>query len=116
MRLGIERADFFLVTDYYLEQELVRALLVTDDLRNYRWLERRDRVMRAVNLTLLGQPERAKALLTGMLSFDALHAAIKSRRGLFVLIIGVYVKIMIAMGLYGIGCGLLRYMKQVTGK
>lgn len=116
VRQGTERADFFLVTDYYLKQESIRALLASDDFRNSRWLERRDRVMRAVNHVLIGQPEQAKALLTDIPSFDALHAAIKSRRGLFVLLIGVYVKLITAMGLYGIGCGLLRYMKQVTGK
>jgi len=116
VRMGTERADFFLVTDYYLAQESVRALLAPEDLRHFRWLERRDRVMRAVNLILTGYTDRAKALLFDIYSWDAVRAAFKSRRGLFVLLIGIYVKVMTTLGLNKIGSVPLRYMKQVAGK
>jgi len=36
VRLGAERADFFLVLDHYLEQEPIRVLLTSDDLRMVR--------------------------------------------------------------------------------
>ena len=116
VRLGTERADFFLVTDHYLAQEPVRALLDASDLRNYGWLDRRDRVMRAANLFITGQPEQASALAHDVLSRDALAAALESKRGAFVLLIGLYVKLLALLRLNKIGQISLTYMKQVARK
>lgn len=116
VRVGTERADFFLVTDHYMVQDSVRALLRPDDLRYYRWLERRDRVMRAVNLVLTDRPHQATELLHDIVSADALDAAIKTRRGRFVLMIGMYLKFVTALGLSKVGKLPLGYMKQATGK
>jgi glycosyltransferase involved in cell wall biosynthesis len=116
VRLGTERADFFLVTDYYLAQEPVRALLDDTDLSNYRWLERRDRVMRAANLFITGYPEQASELVHDVLSLDALMAALKSKRGAFVLLLGAYVKLLALLRLNRIGRSSLSYMKQVARK
>lgn len=116
VRLGTGRADFFLVSDYYLAQAPVRALLDAVDLRNYRWLERRDRVMRAVNLLLTDHSSQAKELLHDIFSWDALRSAIKTKRGLFALIIGVYVQLLATLGLGKIGKTPLTYLKRVSGK
>lgn len=116
VRLGTERADFFLVIDHYLAQDSVRALLGPDDLRYYRWLERRDRVMRAANLVLTDRSRQAIELLHDIVSADALNAAIKTKRGMFVLIIGMYLKLVTALGLSKVGKLPLGYMKQATGK
>lgn len=116
VRLGTERADFFLVIDHYLEKELVRKRLRPEDFRNYHRLEQRDKVMRAVNFMLAGQPGQAKELLSDFLSWDVLRAAFVSSRGLFVLLIGIYVKVIVLFGLGRIGRVPLRYMKQMTGK
>ncbi len=116
VRLGTARADFFLVMDYYLAQDKVRSLLDPSDLRNYGWLDRRDRVMRAVNLFVSGQSERAGSLVRDVMSRDALTAAFENKRGAFVLIIGMYVKLLTLFGLDKIGKRSLIYMKQVTRK
>lgn len=116
VRLGTERADFFLVTDYYLAQKPVRALLTPDDLRNYGWLGRRDRVMRAVNLLLTDRSRQSRELLHDIYSWDALGAAIKTKRGLFVLLIGLYVLLLTTLGLSKIGKMSLIYMKRVAWK
>lgn len=116
VRLGSERADFFLVTDYYLMQEAVRDRLGMDDLRNYRWLERRDRVMRAVNLLLTNRSRQARALLDDIFSLDALEAARNTKRGKAVLLIGMYIRILTMLGLGEFGKMPLRYMKQAAGK
>jgi glycosyltransferase involved in cell wall biosynthesis len=116
VRLGTERADFFLVIDHYLAQEQVRALLDATDLNNYRWLDRRDRVMRATNLFITGQPRQANELAHDIFSWDAISAVYKSKRGAMVFILGVYVKLLAVMGLHRFGKTSLAYMKQVTRK
>lgn len=116
VRMGTERADFFLVIDHYLAQESVRALLDAADLNNYMWLDRRDRVMRATNLFITGSTKNANELLHDVFSLDALRAALKSKRGAFVLLIGLYVKLLISLRLYRVGKVSLVYMKQVTRK
>lgn len=116
VRLRTERADFFLVIDHYLKKEPIREMLSATDLNNYRWLDRRDRVMRAVNLFITGQPKQANELLRGVFSWDALKAALKSKRGLFVLVIGGYVKLLAALRFDKIGQLSLSYMKHVTRK
>ena len=116
VRLGTERVDFFLVTDYYLAQEPVRALLDASDLKNYRWLDRRDRVMRATNLFITGYPRQANALAHDVFSWDALESAFKSKRGVFVLFMGVYLKLLVLLRLNKIGKKSLAFIKQVTRK
>jgi len=116
VRLETERADFFLVIDHYLAQELVRALLDATDFNNYRRLDRRDRVMRAANLFITGYPKQANGLVHDIFSWDALEGALKSKRGAFVLLIGVYMKLLILLKLNKIGKTSLAYIKQVTRK
>ncbi len=116
VRLGTERADFFLVADHYLAQEAVRALLDDADLSGYRWLERRDRVMRAVNLFIMGNATQANELIYDVFSLDALKAALKTKRGAFVLLIGVYIKLLTLLRLGRIGKMSLTHLKQMTRK
>jgi hypothetical protein len=116
VRLGTERSDFFLVIDYYLAQEPVRALLDAADFNNYRWLERRDRAMRSINLFITGDAKQANELVHDVLSWDALEAAFKSKRGAYVLLVGMYVKLLILLRLYRIGNITLAYLKQVAHK
>ena len=116
VRLGTERADFFLVIDHYLAQELVRGILVATDLKNYRWLDRRDRVMRAVNLFITGYSKHAKELIHDIFSWDALIAALKTKRGAFALLIGMYVNFLVLLRLNKLGQLSLSYMKHVIRK
>ena len=76
-----ERADFFLVMDYYLAKPEVRSFITKDDLRHYGWLERHERVARALNLFGLGRISEATDLLNGVFCWDSVYAAIFSRRG-----------------------------------
>lgn len=116
VRLGTGRADFFLVMDHYLAMDEVRPLLSNEDIRNYGWLERRDRVMRAVNLLLEGQAQQGVILLNDIFSLDALNAAIRGKRGLMSLLLGVYVLTLTRLRLDGLGKWPLRLAKQMTGK
>jgi glycosyltransferase involved in cell wall biosynthesis len=116
VRQETERADFFLVVDHYLAQKQFRKKITKNDLRNYRWLDRRDRVMRSVNYYLTDRPHEASDLMHDLLSWDGLNAAIRTKRGLFVMVIGLYMKALIFFGLSGIGKWPLDYTKRVYKK
>jgi glycosyltransferase involved in cell wall biosynthesis len=116
IRLEIEQGVVFAIADHYLEQDCVKSLLNTYDILNYKWLERRDRVMRAVNLFLLDRLQEAGQLLNDIYSRDAWKAAFRSRHGLFTLVVGMYVMLLVRLGLKKIGKASLTFMKQVTHK
>lgn len=116
VRLGTERSDFFLVTDYYLAQEFVQSLLTASDIRNYNELERRDRVMRAVNLFITGYPRQVNSLIFDVFYLDTLRSALSNKRGLFVLLIGTYLKLLVLLRLNLIGKISLTYMKSWARK
>lgn len=112
VRLGTERADFFLVTDYYLAQQQISCQLTPVDLRNYTWLERRDRVVRAINLYILGQVQQVPLLLNDLYCRDAANAALTTKRGLFVLLVGTYLEILMYLGLNKLGKASLSFIKK----
>jgi glycosyltransferase involved in cell wall biosynthesis len=110
------RADFFRVTDHYLAQEGVRALLDKSDFQNYARLERRDRVMRAINLFLTGQVGEVGGLLKDIHSWGAIKSALCSKRGLGVFIAGSYLKLLLLLRLNRLGQESLGFMKRVMRK
>lgn len=116
VRLETERAAFFKVIDYYLDQDQVKNILTENDLVNYRWLERRDRVMRSLNLYLVDRPQDALRLLGDIYSGDAIKAAWRSKRGLATLIVGGYVRMLVSLGLNRIGKASLTCVKNITNR
>jgi glycosyltransferase involved in cell wall biosynthesis len=116
VRLETERAVIFKIIDYYLEQDAVRRMLNSGDFLNYKSLERRDRLGRAVNLFLIDRPMEARELLNATPSCDALRASCQSKRGLLILLGNVYLRSLIAMCLYRIGKKSLSYIKQLTNR
>lgn len=116
VRQSVKRSDFFRVIDHYQAQEWVAQQLGKDDYLNYAALERRDRVMRAVNYLLRDDPAQAQELCRVVLSRDALFAAFQSKRGLMVLTLGVFVRLSIALGLTAPAKSVLIYLKRKTNK
>lgn len=114
VRLETKPGLIFKIVDHYLGQRQVNDLLNTKDLLNYKWLERRDRVVRALNLFLVDRPQEARELLRDIYSWDACRAALWSKRGILVLIIGVYVKLLATMGWHKTGKLSLAFIKRVT--
>lgn len=92
LRRNINRSDFFQVIDFYLEQDFVKPMITKVDLINYQNLERRDRVMRAVNLFLHNRGKEAIALCHDVLSFTTLKEAVHNRRGKFTLLFGFLIR------------------------
>ncbi len=99
VRLRTERADFFLVMDYYLCMPNVQLLLTDDDQRNFRQLVINDRLWRALNQFSRGNTSEAKLLIRGAFNFDALRGAFISRRGFLMLMASTALYLMIALQL-----------------
>lgn len=116
VRVDIGRAAFFRVIDYYLAQPDVRSLLTADDLISYQRLERRDQVMRAINALLQDQPAQATELCPDIFSMSALKAAWQTRRGMAVLALGLYLKVMLALRCHRLAKASLIHMKRMANK
>jgi glycosyltransferase involved in cell wall biosynthesis len=116
VRLQTVRADFFKVVDYNLSLAEVRVLLNQADLQNYARLERRDKVMCAINLFLAGRTGEVRPLLTDIYSKDALSAALQGKRGLGVLIAGILLKIFLLLRLNDSGKIIFSLVKRVMRK
>ncbi|PIQ13488.1 MAG: hypothetical protein CO125_01490 [Hydrogenophilales bacterium CG_4_9_14_3_um_filter_59_35] len=115
-RMRTNRADFFRVTDYYLNKDKTRALLVAEDYRHYSWLERSDRVIRAMNFFLGGQIGAANELTQGVFSSDALLAALRSSRGLKTLLLGGFLKLAMMLHLIEAGKSILLRARGIARK
>jgi hypothetical protein len=116
VRLDTDRAAFFGVIDHYLAQPEVRSLLTANDLINYQRLERRDMLMRAVNALLLDQPDQAVALCPDIFTISALKAAWQTRRGMAVLVLGLYLKAMLVLRWYRLAKVSMIYLKRRANK
>jgi glycosyltransferase involved in cell wall biosynthesis len=116
VRLTTERAAFFWVLDHYLAQPGFRSLLAAADLVNYQRLERRDRIMRAVNALLHDQPADAAALCSDIFTKSALKAAWQTRRGRSVLVLGLYLRTMLALRWHRLARASLMHMKRMANK
>lgn len=109
-----ERADFFLVLEHYLSQPEVREFLTKEDLRHYGWLERHERVARALNLFGLGRHTEAKALLKGLFCWDAIYAAMNNRRGLMTLAGGTLLRILMPFSPSKKAVAIVKAIKKVS--
>jgi glycosyltransferase involved in cell wall biosynthesis len=115
-RNRIERADFFLVMDHYLAKDDVRSFLTIEDFRHYARLERHERVARAYNLFGFGRVTEAKPLLSGFLCWDAIYAAIFSRRGLMTFSGWILLNILIKVGALNAGILIVNHLKRMLTK
>ena len=116
VRLDTSRADFFRVIDHYMSIEDIRQLLIAKDIINYERLERRDQVMRAANALLQDQPDQAMKLCPDVFSIASFKAALKTRRGLIVLLLSMYLKTVFYLHLNRIAKAPLIQFKRMANK
>ena len=95
VRRTTERADFFKVMDFYLQQAQVQEVVNKEDLRHYQDLERRDKVMRAVNCFLQGRKLEAKNLSSEVFSLAAITSAFKSKRAALTLALTALLRLLL---------------------
>lgn len=116
LRKTIARADFFRVIDHYLAQPTVRALLSSQDWRNYQRLDTRDQVMRAVNVYLSTYGNQQPKIPAVVFSIDVLVAAMTTKRGLFVMLMSIFLGIASLPGCAFFSKKWLIWMKKVCRK
>lgn len=116
VRLQTERADFFRVMDFYLAKGEVCALLEPSDIQNYEHLCRRDRVMRAVNLFLLGRVDGVRDLIRDSYTWDVLKAGFQSKRNGAILLAGFYLRLLLLLRLNRFGQVSLGFIKRALRK
>jgi glycosyltransferase involved in cell wall biosynthesis len=116
LRQRTHRADLFLVLDYYLAQEHISTHLSLSDRRHFRWLERTDRIVRAVNLYIQGDITQARSLSNDALSLDCMMAALHGFRGLATFLAAVSLQFFIFLHWHFLGKFLLIRMKRVINK
>lgn len=103
VRRNTGRADFFRVTDFYLQQPSVQKFLTKQDLENYRNLERRDNVMRAVNLYRQHHHFEVKSLCFDVFSIAAIKAALRSKQGALTFVLGNLLRSLELLQLHDVG-------------
>ncbi|MCB4810634.1 glycosyltransferase [Methylovorus menthalis] len=116
IRLQTERPDFFLVADHYIAEPPVRRVLNEQDIENYDRLDRRDRVMRAVNCIITGNMHKAPALLNDIFSWSTIKASIQTKRGLGVMCAAIYLKLLLILKMENFGQRSLQYLKHLMHK
>ena len=114
IRNRTERADFFLVLEHYLARPEVRAFLTEDDLRHYGWLDRHERVARALNLFGIARVSEANDLLQGLFCWDSIDAALHSRRGLVTLAGGTLLRLLILLGASQSSIAIVKSIKKIS--
>lgn len=114
IRMSTAPGAILRIFDHYLEDVSIREMLSRHDWVNYARLDRRDRVGRAANLFLAGEPDKASRLCHDIYSWAALTAALQTRRGFMVLLLGTYLKFLALSRLDKFGRASLLYMKRIT--
>ncbi len=99
IRERTREADFFKVMDFYLGDATLQPLIGRDTLRHYGWLRRSDRMVRAVNLFLVGQFGQARSLCHDAFGMDSFWAALHGARGLQTWLIGMFVRFLVFLRL-----------------
>lgn len=97
VRAQTGRSDFFLVIDDYLARTDVTNFVTEGDLRNYRGLERRENIARALNFGALGCFSEAKALLNGFFCRETFFSALQGKKGVLTLVVGSLLKIVLGI-------------------
>jgi glycosyltransferase involved in cell wall biosynthesis len=115
-RSQTERADFFLVMDHYLMRDDVRHILNSSDLENYARLDRRDKVMRALNFLINKNFSEAKNILDEVSLSDLFKAGIQSNRDIGVMIGLIYLQTLIFFRFEKLSQVTLSYLKRVMRK
>ena len=116
VRGQITRPDFFLVTDYYLRQESVAAMLSSRDIENLDRLIMRDKVMRAINGYIASEYAIARELIENFFGWASLKSSFQTKRGLGVFIAAIFLKCMLIFRIGEPGKGLFITLKRKLNK
>ncbi len=116
VRLRTTQADFFLVTDYYIEHLRKSDVLAKQDEQNYELLLNNDRMWRAINYFCIGDIKESKLLIQNVLDFNFVIASISSRRNLMMLCVAIFLYLLSLFKLQKIGTTILNHLRRRFNK
>lgn len=114
LKRNTNRADMFLVLDYYFEKYRSRGIVSDRDIAVYKALQRMDTARRAMNLYMTGQIQDARALLQDIPKLDLIRFSSHSKRGLLTFLLIGYLKTMLLFRLDTIGVRILQFIAIKT--
>ena len=108
IRQRLAKADLLRVLERYVAEQEEADALTSEDRFYYSCLQRTDRVVRAMNHLMLGNPSEAVNLTGDVSSRESLAAAFSGIRGLQTLLLGAFVR---ASAAWGMGSPARRVLK-----
>lgn len=114
LKRNTQRADMFLVLDYYLEKNRSRGIIKNRGIAAYEALQRMDIARRAMNLYLTAQGHEARALLRDIPMWALFRFAFDAKRGLLTFLLIIYLKTMLLLRLDTLGARVLRFIADKT--
>ncbi len=116
VRMRTTKADFFFVTEYYLNNFGAKLSLNIQDQRNYKMLKNNDRLWRSINLFIKGDLVDSSNLLAGMLDLDFILSSIFSLRNAKMLFAVVVLKFFCIFRLKRVGASFLSWLRIKLNK
>jgi glycosyltransferase involved in cell wall biosynthesis len=114
LKRNTNRADMFLVLDFYLQKYLNKSILDEWDIRVYEGMQRMDTTRRAMNLYLLGRYKEASALLNEMSKSGLFRFLTHSKRGFLTFALASYLRVTMFLHIQGLGVRLLQSVVKKT--
>lgn len=101
IRQRTDRADFFKVLDFWMAEPTVAPLLTAQDLQNYNWLDKADRVARAIALAERGARPEVRELLYRLYSpTEFVRAVFQRPRAAVCAVLSTLIQLRLRLGLH----------------
>ncbi len=114
LKRNTQRADMFLVLDYYLEKYRSQGIISDWDIAVYEALQRMDTARRAMNLYLTARNQDARALLRSISTWNLIKFAFYSKRGLLTFLLIGYLKAVLLLRFDTMGVRILQFIVTKT--
>jgi hypothetical protein len=114
LKRNINRADMFLVLDFYLEKYSSKGIVSDQDISYYKALQRMDTSRRAMNMYLTGRNMDASMLLRNLPAWDIFRFSLYSKRGLLTFLLIIYLKTMLVLHFDVVGVRILQSIAKKT--
>lgn len=114
LKRNTNRADMFLVLDFYLQKYLNKSILDKWDIQVYEGMQRMDTTRRAMNLYLLGHYKEANSLLNEMSKSGLFRFLTHSKRGFLTFALAFYLRVTMFLHIQGLGVRLLHSVVKKT--
>lgn len=114
LKRNTNRADMFIVLDYYLEKYCSQGIVNDQDIAVYEALQRMDTARRSMNLYMTGRIQEARTLLQDIPKLSLIRFSCHSKRGLLTFLLIGYLKTMLLFRLDTIGARILQFIAIKT--